>query len=173
MPNDNQQVILIKDAKKLGTAITSIRTRGAKLDNDIHTTACSCLFHAAPKEVGGLGHGDVTLMTKLVDAMPKSGRRKALIHWVNEHSMMGYIEKEQRFKMTKAKSKSWKLDKAIETPFWEFTQEKAPTELTIDRLVKLVVSKVTKAQENGLLGEGFTVQGLKTKLNQGLNEVSL
>lgn len=154
---------LIKDSKKLGTAIASIKKRGAKLDTDIHLCAVSCLYHA--KE-----HGDVTLMTRLVDAMPKSGRRKALIHWVNEHSMLGYVEGEQQFRMTKSKSKSWKMEAAEATPFWEFTTEKAPTALTIEQLVKSVVARVKKAKENDLFGEGFTVKGFEAKLAEELKE---
>jgi len=155
---------LIKDVKKLGTAIKSIAKRGAKLDSDIHIAACSCLHHA-------FNHGDVTLMTKLVDAMPKSGRRKALIHWVGEHSLLGYVEGEQQFRMTNAKTKKWKLKQAEETPFWEFTTEKAPSDLTIEALVKMVVSKVQKAKDEDRFGEGFTIKGLETSLVQGLETV--
>ena len=110
-------------------------------------------------------------MTKLVDAMPKSGRRKALIHWVQEHSLLGYVEGEQQFRMTASKTKSWKLAQAEETPFWEFTTEKAPSDITIDQLVKMVITKVTKAKESDRFGEGFTIKGLSASLVKGLKEL--
>ena len=160
------QLELIKDVKKLGKAIKSIATRGAKLDSDIHIAAVSCLHHA-------FNHGDVTLMTKLVDAMPKSGRRKALIHWVQEHSLLGYVEGEQAFRMTASKTKQWKLKVAEETPFWEFTTEKAPTDLTMEQLVKLVVTKVQKAKDDDRLVEGFSIKGLETQLVSGLNAIDM
>ena len=155
---------LIKDAKKLGTAIKSIATRGAKLDGDIHQAAVSCLHHA-------FNHGDVTLMTKLVDAMPKSGRRKALIHWVQEHSLLGYVEGEQQFRMTTSKTKQWKLKACEEVPFWEFTTETKPSDITIEALVKMVITKVQKAKDEDRFAEGFTVKGLSTSLVKGLKEL--
>lgn len=152
---------LIKDAKKLNTAIKSIATRGKKLDADIHLCAVSCLYHAQE-------HGDVTLLTRLVDAMPKSGRRKALIHWACEHGKLAYKEKEQAFNLDKGKSKSWKLAAAEATPFWEFTVEKAPSDVTLEGLVKMVHNKIVKGKEDGRLEKGFTTKSFMTELAKDL-----
>ena len=157
---------LIKDAKKLGTAINSIKTRGSKLDSDIHTAAVSCLYHAEQ-------YGDTTLMTRLLEAMPKSGRAKALVKWAEDFSLLAFNKEEKRFKLTSSKTKEWNIEGANETPFWEYTVEKEVGDLTIDALVKMVVSKVQKASDNGKLKEGFTIQGLKTKLSKSLNEVTI
>lgn len=155
------QVQIIDSKQKLGTAISSIKKRGATLDSDIHVAAVSCLHHA-------FKHGDVTLATRLIDAMPKSGRRKALIHWMNEHSMMSYSDKESCFRMTKSKRKSWKLEQAESTPFWEFSEEKAPAELKLEALINSVVNRIKKAKEENRLEEGFTVKGFESKLRKEL-----
>lgn len=157
---------IIKDAKKLGTAIKSIGTRGKQLDTDIHNAGVSCLYHAEQ-------HGDVTLLTRLVEAMPKSGRAKALVAWAEHFGLVTFNKEEKRFKVTKPKNKQWDLEGANDVPFWEFTEEKEVGDLTIDALVKMVVNKVQKASDNGKLKEGFTMQGLKTKLTKGLNEVTI
>lgn len=157
---------LIKDSKKLVTAIKSIANRGKKLDADIHLCAVSCLYHAQE-------HGDTTLMTRLVDAMPKSGRRKALIHWAVEHGKLAYSEKEQTFKLDKGKSKSWKLAAAESTPFWEFTVEKAPQDVTLEGLIKMVHNKIVKAKEDGRLEKGFTTEDFVAKMKTDLATVEV
>lgn len=66
---------LITDAKKIATAIASIKGRGTKLDADIQHAALSVLQHCA-------NTGDTTLADKLVQAMPKGGRALALVEWM-------------------------------------------------------------------------------------------
>ncbi|AGW43585.1 hypothetical protein JG068_03 [Burkholderia phage JG068] len=66
--------VLMTKAAEMEKAIASIANRGKKLDADIHQAACSTLAHA-------INHGDVTLAQKLVAAMPKSARTKALAAW--------------------------------------------------------------------------------------------
>ena len=157
---------LIKDAKKLGTLINSISKRGKQLDQDIHNAGVSCLYHAEQ-------FGDTTLLDKLVLAMPKSGRAKALVKWAEDFSMLAFNKEENRFKITNSNKKEWNIEGANNTPFWEYTIEKEVGDLTIDALVKLVVAKVQKASDNGKLKDGFTIQGLKTKLAKGLKEVTI
>ena len=63
---------LIVESKPLAKLVSSIAERGAKLDSDIHLAACSVLAHTA-------AHRNKTLIGNLVEALPKSARRKALI----------------------------------------------------------------------------------------------
>lgn len=158
------QVNIIKEAKALTKAINSIIRRGVQFDQDVHTAAVSCLFHAEQ-------HGDVTLATRLVNGMPRSSRRKALIHWFSKHGKMAYKEKESQFKIDKAKSKSWKLAEAEQVPFWEFTEEKEPGKLTIEQIVKSVVNRVGKAMQENRVPEGFSIKKLEAQLVSGLNEL--
>ena len=66
---------IITDAKKLKASIASIRTSGAKLDERIQVAAISVIDHADK-------HGDTTLADALVNAMPKSGRKLALVEYL-------------------------------------------------------------------------------------------
>lgn len=66
---------IIKGAAELNKAIASIQNRGAKLDQSIHEAAVSVLVHAK-------AHGDTTLADKLVHAMPKGGRKLALVEFL-------------------------------------------------------------------------------------------
>jgi len=65
---------IITDAGKLAKLITSIKTRGATLQRDMHQAAVSCLAHAA-------AHSDVTLLQRFHDALPSSTRTNALKAW--------------------------------------------------------------------------------------------
>ena len=105
-------MISMIEAKQVGLNIVSIAKRGAKLDADIHSTAVQTLLHAE-------AHGDVTLATKLVGAMPKSGRVKGLIVWYHENSPLRFVEKEAQFKLDKGdKAKPFDIDAADAVPFY-------------------------------------------------------
>lgn len=158
------KVKLIKEAGKLRTLIVSIETQGKKLDVDIHRAACSCLSHAEQ-------HGDVTLATALVDAMPKSGRRKALIHWFVTNGKLAF-KKGDVFSLDKGKSKSWKLEEACETPFWDLIPEPDIKTLTIEGLVAMVKNKIAKAQENEKVDDGFSVEAFELALKVELAELA-
>lgn len=151
---------LIKDAVKLTTLIGSIAKRGVKLDEDIHLAACSALSHAEE-------HGDTTLATKLIEAMPKSGRAKALVHWFVTYGMLAF-KKDNAFGIDKGKSKEWNVEGAIAKPFWELMPEPEIKELTIEALVKMVKGRIERAMENDKVGEGFTVAGFEDTLKAEL-----
>jgi len=112
-------------------------------------------------------------MNRLVNAMPNSGRPKALVRWAEDFSLLAFDKESKAFKITSSKTKQWNLEGATDTPFWEYLPEKDIPELSIDALVKFVVSKIEKASDNGKLKDGFTMQGFKTKLAKGLKEVSI
>lgn len=68
-------VKLIVGTAAIDKAITSIKNRGAKLDNDIQLAGLSVLAHTAE-------HRDTGVMDRLVNAMPKSARKLALVEWM-------------------------------------------------------------------------------------------
>lgn len=117
--------IIIRDSKKLGTAIQSIARRGKKLDQDIHIAGVSCMYHMAM-------HGDVTLTERLIDAMPKSSRRKALMVWFESFTPVNIDRVEGKVKLKKERSgEDFKVEAAEAQPFWDFTQEKEPSPITV------------------------------------------
>ena len=125
--------------------INSIARRGAKMDRDIHETAVDCLVHARD-------HGDITLLSKLVGAMPKSSRRKALIAWANAHAPVNFQTKAELFKLKKQRSQSdWHVAEAEAVPFWEYTKEKAPAQYDLNKAVNGFIRSLKKAREQGNL----------------------
>jgi len=155
---------LIKDSKKIIVLINAITKTGKKLDDDIHLAACSCLAHVEK-------HGDATLASKLleqlIEAMPRSGRTKALIHWFITYGKLAY-KKDKTFGIDKGKSKKWDIEGAIAMPFWELIPEPDVKDLTMEALIGFVKNKIAKAQDSGKIEEGFTTdkfeKGLKAAL---------
>lgn len=135
--------------------INSIRTRGARIDRDIHETGVDCMIHARD-------HGDVTLLTRLSEAMPKSSRRKAMVAWVIAHAPLKYNTNEEKFTLNKKRAKedgAWQIEEAAATPFWEFTQEKAPVQYDLDKAINGLVRGLLRAHEQGnLLASRETVE---------------
>jgi hypothetical protein len=132
-------VKIITDSKTLSATITKIATAGRKLDTAIHQAAVSCLWHARE-------HGDVTLYNRLTDAMPKGSRVKALHVWAAAFAPISVGQKGA------ALAKGWqadqfKLDEAEATPFWEYTTEKNPAPLTVEKLVAWLKSRATSDDE--------------------------
>lgn len=78
---------LIQGTAALDKAIASIKNRGAKLDNDIQNVGLSVMAHTA-------AHGDTSVMDRLVNAMPKSARKLALIEWMLAFGCARLLKKE-------------------------------------------------------------------------------
>ena len=139
----------------LGTAgieknIKLIGVLGKKMDNLIHITACSCIHHVEK-------HGDVTLATKLatrmIESMPKSGRTKTLIAWMEEHGKVEW----KKDKFVYAKEKETKLDKAIPLPFYLWKKE--VVELKPFDLLKTIQNAVKKADKIKDSGNQEVIKG--------------
>lgn len=62
--------------------IDGIKSRGAKLDVDLHSAACACLNHVAL-------HNDPTLLNRLLVALPRAARRNAMIVWAMKYGNIG------------------------------------------------------------------------------------
>lgn len=133
---------VITKAADVTKLIVSIKSRGAKLDSDIHRAGVSCLHHAAE-------HGDVTLMQKLIDALPKSARRNAVIAWAVE---FGAFEADEKGKnVVYSRESKTRLDDAIKTAPWEFKPEPAfkpfDFEKELSRLLKRAEDAVAANDE--------------------------
>lgn len=135
---------IIKDYKKLDELITTIGTNGKVMDENIHTAACSCLDHFA-------NHGNTSLASRLVGAMPKSGRRKALVYWFTQFGPLSFDEKAGTFSKAKGKKGNdpVRVDDAVKTPFWEYTVEKNPAPFDIMKELARFKAKYNKAKDSG------------------------
>lgn len=136
------------DHKAIVLAIASIKTRGAKLDNDIQLTGLSILAHIQK-------HREVSLFGQLYDAMPKGSRKNALLKWAVAFgcitvNMDKDTCKAQPFLFNKERADSEKgtdLQGATDKPWFLFKPEATPRdEFSFDealaKLQELVAKKI-------------------------------
>ena len=140
------------DIKQIDSKIKSIKTRGKNIDKDIHETGVAIMRHA-------MAHGDYSAANRLVDAMPKSARTKAFIKWFSDHTPYNWTEKEKCFKLPKdaSKRRQFMIDEAKAVPFWEYTVEKEPEALDIDKAIASLFKRYEKAKK-----EGREIQNVET-----------
>lgn len=142
---------LIVSAALITKAIASIKNRGGKLDTDIHIAGVSVLAHAAE-------HGDTTLADKLVLAMPKGGRRLALVEWMLAYGQLAKLDPKAD-KDAVAAGRLFKLDRtkkydeagAMAESWVEFKPEAdVLTAFDAQAAVASVVKRLKKATEGKL-----------------------
>lgn len=139
---------IIETAAAITKAITSIQTRGGKLDKDIHIAGVSVLAHAAK-------HGDTTLADKLVHAMPKGGRKLALVEWMLAYGNISKLDPKtdkaaidagRLFALDKAKK--YNEAGAIAESWVEFKPEASVlTAFDAQAAVQSVLNRLNKANE--------------------------
>lgn len=121
-------------SKMIDDNIKTFTTNRDTLRQLAHDTAMMILYHAAPKTViegETSGSGDTTRALKLIKAMPKSWAEQ-MNQWFNTFSPIRVVHQRDAHGLCtkyKALDKSekdqhWKLSEAMETPFWELTEEK-------------------------------------------------
>jgi len=132
------------DIKQINKKIKSIKTRGKNIDKDIHETGVAIMQHAEE-------YHDYSAANRLVDAMPKSGRTRAFIKWFSDHTPYNWTEKEKCFKLPKdaSKRRQFMIAEAKAVPFWEYTVEKEPETLDIDKIIASLFKRVEKAENDG------------------------
>jgi len=149
--------IEILDLKASQTRITYIKRAGKKLDEDIHRVAVSGIAHYLG--VNGEGErvndgGDLTVLTELCHAMPRSARGNSLKYWVTSHIRVQWDKKAY------GGNGGWKkngetegeplaiLTAAAGTPFFE----KTDTEQAVfdpEKYRKSVVAKLKREASEG------------------------
>lgn len=138
---------IIDKAAEVSRLINSIESRGKKLATDIHRAAVSCLYHADK-------HGDVTLMQRLLVALPDFSRRNALIAWAVQFGK--FSPSEDGKSVNYFKHGETDIASASATPFWEFKPEKPFTPFDLGaELAKLVkrAEKAARDERNSLPAE--------------------
>ena len=112
---------LISGAANIKAAIDSIERRGKKYDHDVQIAALSAMQHHAE-------HGDVTLVNRLVDAMPKGSRVNALREFIETFGAVRFDAESKKFLHTKGKE--FRLDAAMKIMWHEFKPEQAYQPIT-------------------------------------------
>lgn len=142
---------LLVGTSAINKAIASIKNRGAKLDNDIQLVGLSVLAHTAE-------HGDTSVMDALVNAMPKSARKLALVEWMLAYGRAEKLDPKLDAEAIKAGrvfkyNKERKLDLvgATENKWWEFKPEASvQTAFDAQAAVASVLARMRKASANGM-----------------------
>lgn len=125
-------------------SIDSIAKLGAKLDAQIHHTAVSALTHHAT-------HGDTTLINRLILAMPKSGRKNALVAWaVHFGGLLINDDKASRDAAPLLHVKDapeFDQDAALAEPFWMFKAKEGTAVWSFDAYLTSLTKGLTTAIE--------------------------
>lgn len=137
------KVKIITGSAEIMKSINSISTRGKALDTLIHDTACSILAHIHE-------HREVSLLNKLLTALPNSARKNALRDWFNAYGECEYDQSTKAF--TFLKNAETYQEEAEQTPFWEFKPEPAYTPFDADKALKDLIKKIAAhtAKQNEL-----------------------
>lgn len=153
------------DIEKL---ITSIKTRGAKLDIDIHSAGCASLNHAAL-------HNDPTLLNRLLLAMPKATRRNALTAWAMKHGnvQLNTGPSANDFPLVYDKSKTANIEAAQAEPFWALknVREGGNEWLYVDYIsgVMKKLASVAADPKNPEAGKAKAALDAITAVNEAIN----
>ena len=131
---------IIRGYEEINKGISAFSKSMAHVDETVHILACSALTHASE-------HGDNTLCTKLVQAMPKSGRKAALVEWFVKFGALTWVKigEEQKFK--KSERRAYDLETAYVTPFYDLTPDTVPQPFDLKKLLKMIEQATKKAQK--------------------------
>lgn len=140
-----KRLVLLAGTAVIQGRIASIQKRAAKLDQEIHLVAVSCLVHAAE-------HGDVTLMQNLVGALGRSTRKQALIGWSINYGPFKLEDKTgalvyDRSKRAQAMEES-NLIAAEQGPFWDFISEKPYAQFDLSKAIAALLRKADHALQS-------------------------
>ena len=145
---------LITETKAIELAIKSIQSRGSKLQKDIHVCAVSCLNHIEK-------HGDITLLNRLVAALPAGWRANAIKAWAEEFGKVNWDNTQKAFTFDKAKKSN--IEGAIAVSPEEFKPEAEYKPLDLAEAIKALIKK---AQERVGSENDNVPEELFNKLNQ-------
>lgn len=150
----------ITDVAKLGKFIDGIKTRGAKLDKDIHQAAVSAVAHFDKC-------GDVGYINRLYLALGKGARHAAYIAWVTQFG--GVTANEGEGKDTtpfiKDKNKTVDLDGGEALPWYECKPSPKPDEV-LDYFALLMKAVTKKAKEGQTVKNAKVLERVQKVLNE-------
>jgi hypothetical protein len=157
----------IEGAPAIAKAIASIASRGKNLDRDIHIAGVSALAHAATMQNGG--HGDPSLLDKLVAALPNGSRKAVLVEWILAFGQVrklvqGDAADNERIKaggfFALDKGRKLDLEGAQDKPWHEMRRQQDPrTAFDVQAAVASLVSRI-----NGAAAKGMTIENREAAL---------
>ena len=136
------------DIKQINKKIGEIKRSGKALTDKIVLVEIAAMTHC--KE-----HNDSGALSRLVHAMPKSGRREALLVHIVDHMPLTWDKDKEVFKSSKKRKGTWNIEGATSVPFYEYTKE-TTSKLDLDKLIvpasliEAAQKRVKKAVEDGV-----------------------
>lgn len=144
----------ISGGENIDKGIAWVRSTGAKFDAMVHAIAVAILVHAKDT-------GDCSRMAKLVEAMPRSSRRAALIRWTTAFSPVAVTQDKTkgtfRAKLRRVGDKNYNpfnIDGARANPYydWDKSEDNALAALLVaadanDKIIKLADYLENKVNE--------------------------
>lgn len=119
--------------------IDALHKSGQKLQAEMHMLACSVLARIEETNDARIA---VALVGKLALAMPEMSRVNALREWFQAHSPVVFGDKDS---VSYDKNKSFKLEAAMQKPFWKFkANEGTPyTPIDVQKELERMIQKFT------------------------------
>lgn len=141
----------ILDQSSCKSRIKRIKSLGARLQSEIHLVGVSALAHLRD-------HGDWTIATSLLEALPNGQRVKALAHWMNHFSNGAATFSHKggaagwACKLIKNRTpEMFDIDGAWKVSFADFTKEKDPKTLGVKEVLAYLKRKANDDGEvNGV-----------------------
>lgn len=130
--------------KTIKANIVTIAATGATLDALIHSTACGIIAHAEK-------HGDCDAARLLCDAMPKSGRPKALRAWFETFSPIRFNGDGEVGLLADKDKRVWLTKEALATPLWELNPEKPVVAFDLDKALAAVLKRYDDQARKGII----------------------
>lgn len=129
---------LLSGAAAIEKALQSITRKGQSLQKDIHVAACSVLDHVGK-------HREISLVTKLLAAMPDMSRRNAMRAWFDTFGMVAFDGNDAKFDGNKKQ----RLGDAMAMPFHspKFKSEAEYVPLDIPAAIASLVKKLEADQK--------------------------
>jgi hypothetical protein len=162
-------------SRKVDAEIKWIGGTGKKMDGSIHATAVACIYLSMPHLDGG--HNCAIRAERLVNAMPKGSRVKALVAWFTRFSNIRLIRQEDgsyKGAVLKPTAKDYKdadPQTALTKPFYSVEEKDVdPAAFDDQAFAKAVAALIKRAKsDNAALGaEGLAaladLEVLKVKL---------
>ena len=128
----SQNLLTIQPAKQVLAKINAYAQVTLKADATLHELLVQCLVHGEKQrknpetgEIENQGHGDLTLLEKLIQALPRSINKQEVMFWVRTHTKMS-VACDKGFKNFSHKGKGkvtvFDLEQAAAVPFYDMPE---------------------------------------------------
>jgi hypothetical protein len=158
----NQTREYVMDKKQIIAKIAGIKKAGKALQANIVAVEIAAMVHAKQ-------HGDSTLLTRLVQALPQGVRVKALVKHIVDHTPLKYDDKLNMFVKPKKTNKTFLIDEAEAVPFYEYTKETVSA-FDIDKAIQSALSLQSRYEK--AVEKGQEIKGDVAKLKAVVQQLS-